>query len=160
MVEDRGRITIQIPYEWGSMLERLNASGGSGRGGPLELSPLVQPVVNVDLLLSRREITSKNLDLTVTAGTFVSAYTVASGRIARVKMVRRTATVGTSAIQVKESVSGTIVATQAFAANAESYTNVDWPLAAGDQVGARATANGGDGVIGLELIVEESIAPG
>jgi len=141
---------------WRRLYTRFSLEPGPASIAPDVLKTIV-PVTNVDVLLQVVAPFNVTLDLDVTAGTHVVAYTVPQGRRSTFTYARRGGSTGSTHIAAV--IAGfTLILTPDGTAEGFLGTTVSQPiiLDQGDTIGMTATDNPADGGISCRgLVLEE-----
>jgi len=127
---------------------------------PASVSPdvlkTIIPVTDVDELLKNTLTGSTDGDLTGSAGSYVPVHTVPDGKRWTLRNVHREASTGTSAVWVN--VAGGNGFLTANGTGEEVVTGLAIKMNQLDTVGLRASGNGADGAIRLNIIYDEEDA--
>lgn len=142
-----------------AFLYRLRALLGiqdDGKAPDSSLLEDIQPVYDVNELLSDHEIIQADgMDLTITADTFVVAFTVPVDGRWQLKVAEVSAVAAVSAVSVRSGVGRTPVRLTTDATARSSFNFVGVYLEAGWQLGRTATGNVADGAEYMRCLVRK-----
>ena len=114
------------------------------------------PVTDADALVTIQVANTVQLDLDVTDGIFVSAFTVPAGKRWRIRYARRSATTANSRARGIFTPSQVTVFLSVLGTSDEVLDHLkDFIMEQGDQIGLEGTDDVGDGSINITVVVDE-----